>query len=100
PLSSVLASARRRPPRLDPDEQASLHLGWTGVDAAALLAWARPGAGPPITGALAGEASLEGGLASLDEMRARLSSSTTPLGVEDLTLEVGPVAVALEAGVA
>ena len=100
PLASVLEAARRRPRHLDPGEEASLRVSWSGVDVGRLLSRIRPESSSSLSGALSGEATLEGGLRALDELRATVLVPKTTLGVEDLPVDVGPVALELRGGLA
>jgi outer membrane protein assembly complex protein YaeT len=100
PLAAVLDTARRQAKHLEPDEEASLRVSWSGIDAGAILEPIRPGSSSLLSGALSGEAILEGGLRSLHELRGAVSAPKTALLVEDLAIDVGPIAVGLRDGVA
>jgi outer membrane protein assembly complex protein YaeT len=96
PLASMLETGRT----LTAAEEAALRLTWERLDAAALLDRIRPGSTTLLSGALSGEARLEGGLRSLQQLRADASIPKTTLLVDDLSVDVGPVSVELRAGVA
>jgi outer membrane protein insertion porin family len=84
PFASAWPALRKEP--LAPSGAARLAVRWDGVSL------------DPVGGPLAGELTLEGGLASLREPRATLSLPDTHLRIEGQALEVLPTSLSLEDG--
>ena len=101
PFAAILPGLRLRPGAVDPAEAASLRLAWSGLDANALLeAWQGPAPSreAALSGALAGEASLRGGLSSLEEAEGAARLPATPLGVGERRFLLSPVEARLAGG--
>ena len=97
PYAAVWAALRKGTPtsvaggpegmaRRPPDEKARLDLRWDGVSV------------DPLGGPLTGELTLEGGLASLRELRGVLSLPDTRLQIEGQAFQVLPASFRLEGG--
>jgi outer membrane protein assembly factor BamA/autotransporter translocation and assembly factor TamB len=95
PLAALARGARARPDALRPEEGADLHLSWTGIEAQALVTALHAEGSASLSGTLAGDLRLEGGLAGLAEARATLTIPATELQVEAQSLRLEPASVQL-----
>jgi outer membrane protein insertion porin family len=98
PIAAFWREARRRADRPTPEEEAQVAVAWSGVQASEILRRFRPDQEAAVETALAGRAELRGGLASLQELQGTLAVPATSARVQDLPVEMGPVAVRLDAG--
>lgn len=98
PFAAVIPAARARPTTVSSQERARLALRWQGIEAARIVERLRPEGPSPVSASLSGQAQIEGGLASLLEVKASVELPATKLRVQDLDLDVSPVALRFEQG--
>ena len=98
PVAALLAEARARRFGVAAGEEADLRLTWEGVETNALLEALRPDRPSRVSATLAGEARLQGTLATWRQAHGDVTVSPTQVQIQDLQLEVSPWTMRLEAG--
>jgi len=98
PVAAFWPEARRRTTGITPEEEAQIVIEWSGIEAADLLRRLSPETGTTVESALAGRAEVQGGLASLAELRGTLAVPVTTVRIDDLAFEFGPSEARLESG--
>ncbi|HWX24871.1 MAG TPA: hypothetical protein VN083_07505, partial [Vicinamibacteria bacterium] len=95
-LATLVEAARGRATRPAQGHEAQIRASWEGVQAGPLLA--SLGCTQKVRASLSGNLEVRGGLGSLQEMSGALRVPATDVGVEDLELQIAPVAIALDQG--
>src|SRR6185436_10731406 len=93
PVPAFVPLWRRDAKRVAPEEAADITLRWDGFDPGALLARLRPAAESRLAGRFAGSLLVRGGLSSLDEIEALLTSQAAEVSVGELTARLHPFEV-------
>jgi outer membrane protein assembly factor BamA/autotransporter translocation and assembly factor TamB len=98
PVAAFWPEARRQRAAVEDDEQAHVELTWSGIQTAALLRYLRPQQEAALEATLDGAMEVEGGLASLDELRGTLRLPATTARMQELALELAPADIHLRDG--
>lgn len=91
PAAAVFPGWRRRKDAVAPDEGASLEARWEGFDVRALLASRDPEAARDVEAALTGHLRVEGGLASLQEVRASAHVDPATVRIAETSVQLSAV---------